>query len=125
MGSLGKTSAPGAGLLKSSPRVGLVGRLSRARQRDKAGSRPIQARHPIRRRYQNVEYGVSLLPDCDPETTTASQYFQDVLQVSVLADRLGLNYVKMTEHYQRTNNRKTPSPQTNQTTETAHTQSIR
>lgn len=48
-----------------------------------------------------MEYGVSLLPDCDPETTTASQYFQDVLQVSVLADRLGLNYVKMTEHYLR------------------------
>src|SRR3954447_971043 len=42
MGSLGKTSGPGAGLLKSSPRVGLVGRLSRVTR----GGKSWQPAHP-------------------------------------------------------------------------------
>lgn len=72
-----------------------------------------------------MEYGVSLLPDCDPRTTSASQYFQDVLEVSVLADRLGLDYVKMTEHYLRSYGGYSPSPLAFLSAVAARTQSIR
>jgi alkanesulfonate monooxygenase SsuD/methylene tetrahydromethanopterin reductase-like flavin-dependent oxidoreductase (luciferase family) len=48
-----------------------------------------------------TEFGISLLPDNNPEQRTAAEYFADMLAVSRLTEQLGLEYVKMTEHYMR------------------------
>ncbi|MFE4356662.1 LLM class flavin-dependent oxidoreductase [Kitasatospora xanthocidica] len=44
-------------------------------------------------------YGISLLPDTPPLVRSAEEYYGNLLAVSELADDLGLEYVKMTEHY--------------------------
>ncbi len=44
-------------------------------------------------------HGLSLLPDCVPETKAPHDYFRDVLLLSRLADQGGMSHVKMTEHY--------------------------
>jgi alkanesulfonate monooxygenase SsuD/methylene tetrahydromethanopterin reductase-like flavin-dependent oxidoreductase (luciferase family) len=46
-----------------------------------------------------MEFGISLLPDCDPEERSAHGYYKDMLAISQLADEIGFRYVKMTEHY--------------------------
>jgi alkanesulfonate monooxygenase SsuD/methylene tetrahydromethanopterin reductase-like flavin-dependent oxidoreductase (luciferase family) len=46
-----------------------------------------------------MRFGVSFLPDSAPDTKPATEYFDDVLRMSRLADEGGLDYVKMTEHY--------------------------
>ncbi len=57
-----------------------------------------------------MKHGISLLPDCRPHHRSARDYFADALQVSRLADQLGFDYVKMTEHYLRDYGGYCPSP---------------
>ncbi|MFI1171895.1 LLM class flavin-dependent oxidoreductase [Streptomyces melanogenes] len=57
-----------------------------------------------------MKHGISLLPDCRPDRRSAAAYFADVLRLSVLADELGFDYVKMTEHYLRDYGGYCPSP---------------
>lgn len=40
-----------------------------------------------------------LLPDCRRHSRSAAAYYRDVLALTRFADRAGLDYVKMTEHY--------------------------
>lgn len=46
-----------------------------------------------------MRFGVSFLPDADPSSKPAQDYFSDALALSALADEGGLHFVKMTEHY--------------------------
>ncbi|WP_037604484.1 LLM class flavin-dependent oxidoreductase [Streptacidiphilus rugosus] len=46
-----------------------------------------------------MRFGLSLLPDCTPETKSPQDYFSDALELSVQAELGGLDSVKMTEHY--------------------------
>ncbi|MEU9412192.1 LLM class flavin-dependent oxidoreductase [Streptomyces sp. NPDC048281] len=46
-----------------------------------------------------TEYGISILPDTGPQDRTPQEYYANLLDVARLTDRLGLEYVKMTEHY--------------------------
>lgn len=46
-----------------------------------------------------MDFGISFLPDSNPSEKTASQYYEDVLDIAVLAESLGFSYCKMTEHY--------------------------
>lgn len=46
-----------------------------------------------------TEYGISLLPDSGPDQFSAREYYANLLTVAQLTDQLGLEYVKMTEHY--------------------------
>ncbi|MEU5190152.1 LLM class flavin-dependent oxidoreductase [Streptomyces klenkii] len=57
-----------------------------------------------------MKHGISLLPDCRPHHRSATEYFADALHISRLADRLGFDYVKMTEHYLRDYGGYCPSP---------------
>lgn len=44
-------------------------------------------------------YGISLLPDTSPQQRNAKDYYANLLAASELTDELGLDYIKMTEHY--------------------------
>lgn len=57
-----------------------------------------------------MRYGVSFLPDATEKTKSAEDYFADILAVSRHAERLGLDYVKMTEHYLHAYGGYCPSP---------------
>lgn len=46
-----------------------------------------------------THYGISLLPDLMPGQRSAERYYADLLEVAGLTEDLGLEYVKMTEHY--------------------------
>jgi alkanesulfonate monooxygenase SsuD/methylene tetrahydromethanopterin reductase-like flavin-dependent oxidoreductase (luciferase family) len=46
-----------------------------------------------------TEFGISLLPDTSPDQRSARDYYANMLAVSRLTEELGLEYVKMTEHY--------------------------
>ncbi|MFE1199509.1 LLM class flavin-dependent oxidoreductase [Streptomyces olivaceoviridis] len=46
-----------------------------------------------------TSYGISLLPDTLPRQRSAKDYYANMLAVSELSEDLGLDYVKMTEHY--------------------------
>jgi alkanesulfonate monooxygenase SsuD/methylene tetrahydromethanopterin reductase-like flavin-dependent oxidoreductase (luciferase family) len=59
-----------------------------------------------------VRFGVSFLPDSAPQTKPATEYFNDVLRLSRMADEAGLDYVKMTEHYLHPYGGYCPSPLT-------------
>ncbi|MEV6239797.1 LLM class flavin-dependent oxidoreductase [Lentzea sp. NPDC051838] len=59
-----------------------------------------------------MKFGISLLPDCRPAKRSAAQYYSDVIEVSALADSLGIDYVKMTEHYMKDYGGYCPSPLT-------------
>jgi len=59
-----------------------------------------------------VDYGLSFLPDGTPLTKAPRDYFQDALHLSEIADRAGLRYVKMTEHYLKAYGGYCPSPLT-------------
>ncbi|MBP0456598.1 LLM class flavin-dependent oxidoreductase [Streptomyces montanisoli] len=48
-----------------------------------------------------MRHGISLLPDCRPAARSAREYYRDALTLSRTAEELGLDYVKMTEHYLR------------------------
>ena len=72
-----------------------------------------------------MRFGVSFLPDSSPATKSAVEYFDEVLQMSRLADEAGLDYVKMTEHYLNPYGGYCPSPLTFLTAVAAQTRSIR
>lgn len=57
-----------------------------------------------------MKHGISLLPDCRPGRRSAEKYFADVLEVTRMADRAGIDYVKMTEHYLKDYGGYCPSP---------------
>lgn len=57
-----------------------------------------------------MKYGISLLPDVRPDARSATAYFRDVVDLSIRADELGYDYVKMTEHYLGTYGGYCPSP---------------
>ncbi len=59
-----------------------------------------------------MKFGISLLPDCRPDRRPVIDYYRDVLALSVQADALGFDYVKMTEHYLGTYGGYCPSPLT-------------
>ncbi|MEV5978403.1 LLM class flavin-dependent oxidoreductase [Streptomyces sp. NPDC052114] len=46
-----------------------------------------------------TSYGISLLPDTTPRQRSAKDYYTNLLTVSELTENLGLDYIKMTEHY--------------------------
>lgn len=46
-----------------------------------------------------MKFGLSFLPDADPASKSSLDYFDDVINLSVMADRAGLHTIKMTEHY--------------------------
>ncbi|RKT11329.1 alkanesulfonate monooxygenase SsuD/methylene tetrahydromethanopterin reductase-like flavin-dependent oxidoreductase (luciferase family) [Streptomyces sp. 1114.5] len=72
-----------------------------------------------------MKYGISLLPDCRPHLRSAAQYYADVLRASRLADQLGFEYVKMTEHYLKDYGGYCPSPLAFLTAVAAQTSRIR
>jgi len=45
-----------------------------------------------------MRFGVSFLPDADPSTKLAQDYFRDALALAEFADEAGLHFIKMTEH---------------------------
>ncbi|MCF8721404.1 LLM class flavin-dependent oxidoreductase [Nitrospina gracilis] len=46
-----------------------------------------------------MEFGLSFLPDCSPDNKSGAQYFQESIDLSVEAEKLGYAYSKITEHY--------------------------
>jgi alkanesulfonate monooxygenase SsuD/methylene tetrahydromethanopterin reductase-like flavin-dependent oxidoreductase (luciferase family) len=46
-----------------------------------------------------TEYGISILPDTGPQDRSPREYYANLLDVAGLTDELGLEYIKMTEHY--------------------------
>ncbi|MBY8883682.1 LLM class flavin-dependent oxidoreductase [Streptomyces sp. PTM05] len=59
-----------------------------------------------------MRFGLSFLPDCSPGTRSATDYYDDVLGLSRMAEQAGLHYVKMTEHYLHPYGGYCPSPLT-------------
>jgi alkanesulfonate monooxygenase SsuD/methylene tetrahydromethanopterin reductase-like flavin-dependent oxidoreductase (luciferase family) len=57
-----------------------------------------------------MKFGLSFLPDCRPQDRSAQDYYRDVIALTVLGDRLGFDYTKMTEHYLGTYGGYCPSP---------------
>lgn len=57
-----------------------------------------------------MKYGISWMPDCGPDVRAASDYFDDIIRLSVLAEDLGFDYIKMTEHYLHPAGGYVPSP---------------
>ncbi|MFI5776942.1 LLM class flavin-dependent oxidoreductase [Nocardia sp. NPDC051570] len=57
-----------------------------------------------------MRFGLSFLPDGDPGTQSASAYYKDALRLCREADRAGLDFVKMTEHYLKAYGGYCPSP---------------
>ncbi|MEU5266208.1 LLM class flavin-dependent oxidoreductase [Amycolatopsis sp. NPDC021455] len=72
-----------------------------------------------------MKYGISLLPDSRAAIRPAAQYYDDVLRLAELADRLGFHYVKMTEHYLHEYGGYCPSPLNFLTAVAARTERIR
>lgn len=46
-----------------------------------------------------MKFGLSFLPDANPATKSAEQYYADAIALSKYADINGLSTIKMTEHY--------------------------
>jgi alkanesulfonate monooxygenase SsuD/methylene tetrahydromethanopterin reductase-like flavin-dependent oxidoreductase (luciferase family) len=57
-----------------------------------------------------MQYGLSFLPDCTGKGKSAKVYFQEALKLSTMADKAGLHYIKMTEHYLHPYGGYCPSP---------------
>lgn len=72
-----------------------------------------------------MRFGLSFLPDSSPDTKSPSDYYDDVLDLSSLADEAGLDYVKMTEHYLHPYGGYCPSPLTFLAAVAARTSRIR
>ena len=72
-----------------------------------------------------MEFGISFLPDRTPDTLSPVAYFDDALDLSVSAERLGYHYVKMTEHYLRAYGGYCPAPLTFLAAVAARTSRIR
>lgn len=46
-----------------------------------------------------MKFGLSFLPDANPDTKSSKLYFDEIIQLAIMADQAGLNTIKMTEHY--------------------------
>ncbi|MEU0507378.1 LLM class flavin-dependent oxidoreductase [Nocardia sp. NPDC005998] len=57
-----------------------------------------------------MEFGISLLPDTGPDERSGRDYYADLLAIARLSDELGLDYLKMTEHYMNIYGGYCPSP---------------
>lgn len=57
-----------------------------------------------------MNHGLSFLPDAEPGTKPAPDYYRDVLDMSCMADQAGLATVKMTEHHAGTYGGYCPDP---------------
>lgn len=57
-----------------------------------------------------MQFGLSFLPDCTTQFKTAKEYFEEAIELCQIADRAGLNYIKMTEHYLHPYGGYCPSP---------------
>lgn len=57
-----------------------------------------------------MKFGISFLPDAEPKTKSASDYYSDAITLCKIADQGGLNTVKMTEHYLHPYGGYCPSP---------------
>jgi alkanesulfonate monooxygenase SsuD/methylene tetrahydromethanopterin reductase-like flavin-dependent oxidoreductase (luciferase family) len=57
-----------------------------------------------------MKFGLSFLPDHSPATMSARDYFDHALRLCEIADRGGLGYVKITEHYLHPYGGYCPSP---------------
>ncbi len=55
-------------------------------------------------------YGLSFLPDCTGKNKSPQSYFEEALELCVIADNSGLEYIKMTEHYLHPYGGYCPSP---------------
>ncbi|KWT63392.1 oxidoreductase [Streptomyces albus subsp. albus] len=72
-----------------------------------------------------MKYGISFLPDCRRSQRSATEYLDDALTLSCLAEELGFDYVKVTEHYLHEYGGYSPHPLTFLAAVAARTQSIR
>jgi alkanesulfonate monooxygenase SsuD/methylene tetrahydromethanopterin reductase-like flavin-dependent oxidoreductase (luciferase family) len=72
-----------------------------------------------------MRFGVSFLPDSAPGTKSATAYYDEAFELCRLADRAGLDYVKMTEHYLHPYGGYCPSPLTFLTAVAAQTRRVR
>ncbi|MFI1801106.1 LLM class flavin-dependent oxidoreductase [Streptomyces sp. NPDC020379] len=72
-----------------------------------------------------MRHGISLLPDCRRDRRSAADYYRDVLALTRFADRAGIDYVKMTEHYLGEYGGYCPSPLTFLAAAAAQTTDIR
>lgn len=57
-----------------------------------------------------MQFGISFLPDAEPNAKPADEYFADALALSEVADKAGMHSVKMTEHYLHPYGGYCPSP---------------
>lgn len=57
-----------------------------------------------------MDFGLSFLPDSSPAVKSASEYFNEAITLSILADKYGLKTIKMTEHYLHSYGGYCPSP---------------
>ncbi|HSW70067.1 MAG TPA: LLM class flavin-dependent oxidoreductase [Gammaproteobacteria bacterium] len=57
-----------------------------------------------------MKFGLSFLPDCSPKDKSAIEYYKEALILCDLADKAGLHYIKMTEHYLHPYGGYCPSP---------------
>jgi len=72
-----------------------------------------------------MQHGISLLPDCRPNQRSAVDYYKDAIAISKFSDEIGLDYVKMTEHYLGDYGGYCPSPLTFLAAVAAQTSRIR
>lgn len=70
-------------------------------------------------------FGLSFLPDAEPATKSPTAYYEEVLELSRFGDELGLDYIKMTEHYLHPYGGYCPSPLTFLAAVAAQTRDIR
>ena len=74
---------------------------------------------------KKIQFGISFLPDAAPNTMSAVDYFSNAIELSEIADRVGLHYVKMTEHYLQPYGGYCPNPLSFLCAVAARTQKIR
>lgn len=57
-----------------------------------------------------MKFGLSFLPDADPASKSASEYYRDIIDLSIMADDAGMETVKITEHHSGTYGGYCPDP---------------
>lgn len=57
-----------------------------------------------------MKHGLSFLPDAEPATKRAADYYRDLLDLSAMADQAGLATIKITEHHAGTYGGYCPDP---------------
>lgn len=72
-----------------------------------------------------MDFGLSFLPDSTHNIKSASTYFSEAIQLSIAAEKYGLQSIKMTEHYLHPYGGYCPSPLMFLTAIAARTKTIR